>query len=223
MPGDTLIIRARVEGEETTRPRLDLSLEVGPGITVIMGPSGAGKTTLLTTVAGLSHPSSGFISLGESILCDTSKNIFVPPHQRQLALVFQSLALFPHMSVWENVAYGAPQKTDRKSHAIHWLKRAHADHLADRKPATLSGGEAQRVALARALASTPRALLLDEPFTALDAELRTSLADAVIELIKDLKIPTILVTHDQDEAQKYGQTFFTIQSGKIDLQNPPQT
>lgn len=215
MSGKSLTIRALVEGEVPTRPRLDLSLVVEPGITVIMGPSGAGKTTLLTTVAGLCQPSSGYIALGEEVLCDTSKNISVPPHQRHIALVFQSLALFPHMSVWENVAYGAPQHTDRKPHAMHWLKRAHVDHLANRRPATLSGGEAQRVAIARALASAPHALLLDEPFTALDAPLRTALATELAELIQDLNIPTILVTHDAAEASKLGSRIHVLEAGKI--------
>src|SRR5690606_3541848 len=104
---------------------------------------------------------------------------------------------------------------DQKSQALHWLKRAHVDHLVDRSPATLSGGESQRVAIARALASSPRALLLDEPFTALDAPLRTALSTEVAELIEDLQIPTILVTHDATEAQKLGGIILTMEAGKI--------
>lgn len=218
MAGDTrLAIRARVRGGAADRPRLDVDVEVGQGITVVMGPSGSGKTTLLATVAGLLRPSSGRIVLGDQILGDHTRDIFVPPHRRRVALVFQSLALFPHLSAWENVAYGLGSMTRmrRREAAMAWLTQARVEHVADRMPATLSGGEAQRVAFARALASEPRALLLDEPFSAMDAALRGTLGEELRRLVSAVNIPTLLVTHDRDDAARLGSRVLEIDSGRI--------
>ncbi|MBX3249210.1 MAG: ATP-binding cassette domain-containing protein [Myxococcales bacterium] len=211
-----LRVRARVDGADHERPRLDVDLAFPSGITSIVGPSGAGKTTLLVTIAGLATPTSGRITLDDAQLYDASRGALVPTHRRQIALVFQSLALFPHLRVWQNAAYGAPgDKRARRERALHWLERVRASHLADRAPATLSGGEAQRVALARALASEPRALLLDEPFSALDAPLRRALGEDLRALVDELDIPTLLVTHHRDDAMSLGARVVTLEAGRV--------
>jgi molybdate transport system ATP-binding protein len=187
------------------------------GITAITGPSGAGKTTLLTSIAGLVRPAQGLLSLDGVAFLDTDKGIFVPPHERRVALVFQSLALFPHLSVWENVAYGLPAEArgQRRERALAWLDRARVGALADRATSLLSGGEAQRVALARALASGPRALLLDEPFSALDGALRRELGAELRALVAELNIPALLVTHHQEDAASLGSRVLLIEQGRI--------
>ena len=216
--GDVLRVRARVAGERGARPRLDVALEVPPSITAVMGASGAGKTTLLAAVAGLVRPEAGRITLGEDVLYDGAARAWVAPHRRRVALMFQSIALFPHLSVWQNVAYGLPRATPRaarRAQAEAWLTRVHVGHLAGREPATLSGGEAQRVALARALASGPRALLLDEPFSALHADLRRALGADLRALVEGLRIPTLLVTHDPHDAAALGTRVLQLEDGRL--------
>lgn len=215
--GARLVVRIRVAGESTDRPRLAVDLAFPAGITAIMGPSGAGKTTLLTSIAGLVKPAMGRISLDGVAFLDTERGVFVPPHGRRMALVFQSLALFPHLSVWENVAYGLPAgaRGQRRERALDWLDRARVRPLADRATGLLSGGEAQRVALARALASEPRALLLDEPFSALDGALRRELGAELRALIAELNIPALLVTHHQEDAASLGSQVLLIEQGRL--------
>lgn len=181
--------------------RLHLSLSMHKGLLVVTGPSGAGKSTLLSTLAGLVRPKAGRIVLDDRVLVDVAAGVWVPPHRRQVGLVFQSLALFPHLCVWKNVAYGVPADVDdRRAEALALLQRLRVLPLADRAPSTLSGGEAQRVALARALAARPRLLLLDEPFSALDGPLRRALGLELRALVHDAGISAILVTHDPDDA-----------------------
>jgi molybdate transport system ATP-binding protein len=219
MRGDrSLLVEVRIAGTRGAPARLDVAeLEVRPGITVIMGPSGAGKTTLLASVAGLLRPAAGRIVLAGVTLFDAKRDVFVQPHRRRVALVFQSLALFPHMRAWQNVAYGLPPMpaAKRKDAAQRWLTKAHVAQLADRMPATLSGGEAQRVALARALASEPTALLLDEPFSALHASLRRQLGDELRALVDEVALPTLLVTHDPQDAALLGARAFHCEAGTL--------
>jgi molybdate transport system ATP-binding protein len=225
MPGEArLLVRARVPGATAERPRLDVDLELGRGITSVMGPSGAGKTTLLTTIAGLVRPEAGRIALGDRVLFDSSERAFVPPHERRVALVFQSLALFPHLSAWENVAYGLRTKarSERREQALAWLTRARVGHLAGRMPSSLSGGEAQRVALARALASQPQVLLLDEPFSALDKALRQELVVELGDLISELGVVAILVTHHEGDARTLGARIVTLVHGRVVGEQPAQ-
>ena len=218
MPGDaTLLVRAAVAGESGGRPRLDVDLRLAPGITAVVGPSGAGKTTLLTTIAGLVRPQAGRIALGSVEFFDSDTGAFVPAHARRIALVFQSLALFPHLRAWENVAYGLPAATKAARHdgALGWLARARVEHLADRMPSSLSGGEAQRVAIARALASEPRALLLDEPFSALDGPLRDELGEEVRALVSELGIVALLVTHHRADALNLASRVVSLAEGRV--------
>jgi molybdate transport system ATP-binding protein len=217
---DTLRVDVRVDAADRGAPRVDACFDVPPGITLLSGPSGAGKSTCLVAIAGLLRANRGRIVLGERVLTDVERSVHVPPQQRRIALVFQSLALFPHMSALQNVAYGLPRgpgatRAERREQAARWLERMRVGHVAERRPTTLSGGEAQRVALARALASEPRALLLDEPFSALDPELRAQLSSEVHALITSLAIPAILVTHDPNDAASLAVPRITLQAGKI--------
>jgi molybdate transport system ATP-binding protein len=202
MPGEPrLQARVVVAASEhgATRPRLDIDLTIEDGLTVITGPSGAGKSTLLSALAGLLRPQQGRVVVDGEVLVDVDAGVFVPPHRRRVGLVFQSLALFPHKDVLENVAFGVVEP-DARAVAQRWLERMRVGDLARRRPATLSGGEAQRVALARALAARPRLLLLDEPFSALDVPLRRALGQELKALVKETGLPTLLVTHDAGDA-----------------------
>lgn len=211
-----LRVRALIQGEGGAT-RLDVELAIGDGVTAVMGHSGAGKTTLLAAIAGLIRPNAGRIELDGTVLFDAAQGVFMPPHRRRVALVFQSLALFPHLRAWENVAYGVPRgrADNRKAHALTWLARAHVAHLADRRPATLSGGEAQRVAFARALASEPRLLLLDEPFSAMDLKLRTQLGADLREMVVAAGIPALLVTHDKEDAARLSSRWIALDGGRV--------
>jgi thiamine transport system ATP-binding protein len=163
---------------------------VGDEIVALLGPSGSGKSTLLRCIAGVQQPDSGRITWNDADL------LAVPAHQRGIGLVFQDPLLFPHLSVGRNISFG----TKGGSRVTELLSLIRLPGYADRKPETLSGGEAQRVALARALAPRPRMLLLDEPFGALDPDLRRTLTTEVRELLKSTHTPAIHVTHDEDEA-----------------------
>jgi molybdate transport system ATP-binding protein len=216
-PDRSLVARFSLAPTRDGRPALEVALEAPPGITVLFGPSGAGKTTALAVVAGLIRPDRGRIAVGPETLFDREAGIDLPPHRRRVALVFQSLALFPHLTALDNVAYGLPRalgRAARRALAREWLERTRAAHVADRRPATLSGGEAQRIALARALAASPRVLLLDEPFTALDEGLRRELGGLVRELADELAIPTILVTHDRRDALALGDRAVVLGAGR---------
>jgi molybdate transport system ATP-binding protein len=202
MPGEPPRLQARLvvaASDRSARPRLDVDLAIGAGLTVVTGPSGAGKSTLLSALAGLLHPRQGRIVLDGEVIVDVDAGVFVPPHRRRVGLVFQSLALFPHQTVLENVAFGVVDAEPRAV-AQRWLERMRVGDLPGRKPSTLSGGEAQRVALARALSAKPRLLLLDEPFSALDVPLRRALGQELKALVTETGLPTLLVTHDAGDA-----------------------
>jgi len=197
---------ARVALRRSSEFALDVELACPPGITCIMGPSGSGKSTLLAILAGLQAPDRGRVAVGREVWHDSATQTHVPVHRRRLSYVFQNLALFPHMTAIANVTYGmhdAP-RGEREDRAIALLDRVGVKHLARRRPRTFSGGEAQRVALARALGRTPRVLLLDEPFSALDRDLRAQLTALVRELVAETKIPPVPVTHSGAEARPRG-------------------
>ncbi len=197
---------------------LDVAIDAPPGVTVLFGPSGSGKSTTLAAIAGLVRPLEGRVALGREPWLDTDTGVDVPVHRRQVAFVFQSLALFPHMTAARNVAYGMDRTLDRAAKvtkARGLLERLRVPHLADRKPPTFSGGEAQRVALARALATRPRVVLLDEPFTALDPELRQGLLVDVRALVDELDVPVVLVTHHRAEALAFGGRIVVLERGRV--------
>jgi molybdate transport system ATP-binding protein len=203
---------------------LDVTLDCPPGITCVMGPSGSGKSTVLAALAGLAVPDAGRIALGDDVWFDRTRGIDVPVHRRRLAYVFQGLALFPHMTALANVMYGMPPDTivagvtgraARQAKAQALLDRVGVGHLARRRPRTFSGGEAQRVALARALARSPKLVLLDEPFSALDRELRGQLIALVRELVGELGVPLVHVTHSVAEARLLADQVVRIERGAV--------
>jgi molybdate transport system ATP-binding protein len=200
---------------------LDVVLDCPPGVTCVMGPSGSGKSTILAALAGLVLPDAGRIALGDEVWLDRraggAARVNVAVHARQLAYVFQGLALFPHMSALGNVGYGmlGVAHRDRAGKAQALLDRVGVGHLARRRPRTFSGGEAQRVALARALARAPRLMLLDEPFSALDRELRGQLIALVRELVGELGVPLVHVTHSVAEARLLADQVVRIERGKV--------
>ena|SRR5438105_1897000 len=197
---------------------LDVVIRVPAGISVLFGPSGAGKSTALAAIAGLRRPDRGRIALGDDVWFDSDAGIDRPVHLRGVAFVFQSLALFPHLSARANVGYGIDRRTpasDRARRAQAMLDRMKVGHLADRKPPTFSGGEAQRVALARAFAMSPSLVLLDEPFSALDRDLRKELCIDVKQAIADLGVPALLVTHHRNEARFLADRAIMIDAGRV--------
>lgn len=202
---------------------IDVAFDVPPGVTVLFGPSGAGKSRTLASIAGLLRPHRGRISLGDEVWFDAEQRVELPIHRRRIAYVFQSLALFPHMSAAENVAYGLPRdvpRDERRGRALEMLTKMHVEKLADRMPRTFSGGEAQRVALARAFAMTPRAVLLDEPFSALDAGLKAELLREVGEQLARDRVPTVLVTHQPEDAELLGERVVFIEKGRVSRTAP---
>ena len=203
--------------------RLQVALDFGPGLSVLFGPSGAGKTTILSLLAGLLRPDAGRITLAGDTLFDARVGRDCPPHQRRVALVFQSLALFPHLDALGNVAYGVPGKlgkAERAERAHAWLSRMRVADLAGRYPSSFSGGEAQRVALARALASEPRALLLDEPFSALDQGLVNELSAELVDHVNALSLPAVLVTHDRKLVRALGGELTLLRAGRVEGVGP---
>jgi molybdate transport system ATP-binding protein len=197
---------------------LDVAFEAPPGITILFGPSGAGKSTLLAAIAGLIRPASGRVALGDDVWLDTAAGIDRPIHRRQVAFVFQTLALFPHLSAVDNVIYGMDRgatSSARRARALALLTRLRVAHLAARKPSTFSGGEAQRVALARAFAMDPRIVLFDEPFSALDRDLRRDLAADLRAFVGELGVPMIHVTHQRSEARALGDRVILLHKGRI--------
>jgi molybdate transport system ATP-binding protein len=200
---------------------LDVELACPPGITCVMGPSGSGKSTILAALAGLALPDAGRIALGDEVWLDRAggraAGIDVPVHARRLAYVFQGLALFPHMTALGNVMYGMQDvaRVQRLARAQALLDRVGVGHLARRRPRTYSGGEAQRVALARALARAPKLVLLDEPFSALDRALRAQLTALVRELVVELAVPLVHVTHSIAEARLLADQVVRLERGKV--------
>jgi molybdate transport system ATP-binding protein len=222
----TLKARIRKKHHDDSSPSflLDLDVEVLTGITILFGPSGAGKSTLLDCIAGLTQPDAGQIAIDGSVLFDSEKNVNVPPQRRQVAYVFQTLALFPHMAVEENVAYGlqdVPEQA-RGARVAEILQMFRVEQLPGRKPGEISGGEKQRVALARSLVALPRVLLLDEPLTGLDAELKASIIDDLRAWNAAHKIPILYVTHSREEVDALGERVIAMDHGRIVSEGTPR-
>jgi molybdate transport system ATP-binding protein len=222
----TLVARVRKirRGDASTLFVLDVQMEAPPGISILYGPSGAGKSTLLDCVAGLAQPDEGRIAIDGNAIFDSEEQLNVPPQARQIAYVFQNLALFPHMTVEANLAYGLvhePEQT-RDVRVSEILKMFRVEQLRHRKPREISGGEQQRVALARSLVTQPRVLLLDEPLTGLDAELKGSIIDDLRAWNAAHKIPILYVTHSREEVDALGERVIALEHGKIVSEGTPR-
>ena len=194
---------------------LDVELSAAPGECVALaGPSGAGKTSVLRVAAGLLRPRAGHVECGGTTWFDAARRIDLAPERRRCGYVFQDYALFPHLSAWRNVAYALP-RGGRRERALELLGRFGVAHRAAARPGELSGGERQRVALARALAAGPRALLLDEPLSALDARTRARAGRELADTLRDLGVPALVVTHDFGEAAMLGDSVAVLDAGRI--------
>lgn len=197
--------------------QLEVALEAQRGISILFGASGAGKSTLLNCVAGLATPDLGRITLGQKILFDAERNINTPIHNRQVGYVFQTLALFPHLTAEQNVQYGLSShlKVERVQRCREVLESFHIAHLATRKPHEISGGERQRVALARSLVTDPLILLLDEPLAALDASTKSRIIDDLRAWNEQHAIPILYVTHSREEVFALGERVLVLDHGRI--------
>lgn len=198
---------------------LDMALDVPPsGVTALFGQSGSGKTSLLRLIAGLDRPDAGHVRLGERTLTDVAQRTHVPIHKRQLGVVFQEARLFPHYRVRGNLTYGMPAAA--RSRFDDLVALLGIDHLLDRLPGTLSGGEARRVAIGRALLTQPRLLLMDEPLTGLDGERKQELLRYLIRLTREIDIPVVYVSHDTDEIAAVADHLALVEHGKLTAHGP---
>ncbi|WP_246165060.1 ABC transporter ATP-binding protein [Pigmentiphaga aceris] len=202
----------------------DINLNLAPGhVLALLGPSGCGKSTLLKLLAGLLEPTAGNISLGGQTVA--AKGVFVPPERRGLGMVFQDYALWPHMSVGQNVAFPLAMRgvaaSDRKRRVLRALDRVGLAAFADRSPGDLSGGQQQRVALARAIVAEPGILLFDEPMSNLDRELRETLCTEISELLRAMGSTAVYVTHDHEEALTIADTVAVMGQGRIRQHDEP--
>lgn len=202
---------------------LNVSFEVKTGeLVAIMGPSGAGKTSILKMIAGLLLPDQGQVKVKNQVWFNSSSRINLKPQSRSIGYVFQDYALFPNMSVRKNLEYALP--SDQPTHTIdEILELINIHNLVDQKPGALSGGQQQRVALARALLRQPQVLLLDEPFAALDEEMRRKLQQDLINLHHRYQTITLLVSHNPTEVARLAHRAILVQGGKIKQQGPPST
>lgn len=212
-------VTARFRRSYRAGPTITCDLAIGRSdtVTVLFGPSGAGKTTILRCLAGLDHPDEGEIRVAGETWVDTERRLRLPTHRRRVGFLHQDYALFPHLSVAANVAYGLHDRPrrERATRVEELLDMVGLTELASRRPKELSGGQRQRVALARALARSPRLLLLDEPLSALDAATRASTRADLQRLLRRSAIPTIVVTHDRSEAIALGDDMAVVIDGAI--------
>jgi iron(III) transport system ATP-binding protein len=202
----------------------DVSFDVAPGeFVTLLGPSGCGKTTTLRAIAGLEPPDGGVIDIGGVVVSDPAHGVFVPAHARDVGMVFQSYAIWPHLSVAENVGFPLQVRKRRDPDAVRWaLDVVGMSHLAERRPAELSGGQQQRVALARAIVGHPKLLLFDEPLSNLDARLRDRTRAEISRIQRELGAATIYVTHDQAEALSMSDRVVLMNAGTIAQSGAPR-
>ena len=217
-------IRKRLPANGAAPFVLDVNASFAPGFTVLFGPSGAGKSTLLDCIAGLQHPDEGEIRLEQEVFFDAGQHISLPPQRREFAYVFQSLALFPHLSVEQNIRYGlAKLAVAEQRRCVETIGAVfHIGNLLRRRPGELSGGEKQRVALARALVTRPRVLLLDEPLSGLDASLRRAILKDLGDWNAANGIPILYVTHTREEVDAIGEHVLTLVNGRVQESGAPR-
>jgi len=223
MAFDNLLIRTRSVSKFYDEEQIlsDFNLDVWKGsITGILGSSGSGKTTALRLIAGFDRPDAGIIEMKNEVI--VSDEIWLPPERRNIGMVFQDYALFPHLTVEKNIAFGLGKNDLEKGRLKEVIDMCNLSGLINKFPQELSGGQQQRVALARALAPNPEVILLDEPFTSLDAQMARVLRDEVVELLKNTETTAIIVTHDQEEALSVCDVVSVLEKGKIIQSSTPQ-
>jgi len=194
---------------------LDAEFGAGNGVTALVGPSGSGKTTILQLIAGLLKPAVGRIDIGQHVLVDTASGICLPPEKRAIGVVFQEYRLFPHLSVADNLLYGSRRTARRRFDYRHLLDVLSLGPLVGRMPASLSGGEKQRVALGRAILREPDYLLLDEPLSALDQDLKSEISRYLETVVAEYHLPMLLVSHDQASVARLADTIIEVRQGKV--------
>lgn len=202
---------------------LDARWESSQNVIALVGRSGSGKTLTLRCIAGLERPDRGRIRIGERLLYDSESGVFVPAHRRRVGFVFQHYALFPHLTVAGNVLFGSPEREaeGRRAALARALTLCRLQGLEARYPREISGGQRQRVAIARALASGPEVLLLDEPFAALDRQTRDEVLVELGRILRGSRVPTVLVTHDAEEARALVEDLITMEQGSALASSPP--
>jgi len=223
MAFDNLLIRTRSVSKSYDEEQVlsDFNLDVWKGsITGILGSSGSGKTTALRLIAGFDRPDAGIIEMKNEVI--VSDEVWLPPEKRNIGMVFQDYALFPHLTVEKNIAFGLGKNDLEQGRLKEVIDMCNLSGLINKFPQELSGGQQQRVALARALAPNPEVVLLDEPFTSLDAQMARVLRDEVVELLKNTETTAIIVTHDQEEALSVCDVVSVLEKGKIIQSSTPQ-
>jgi molybdate transport system ATP-binding protein len=211
----------KVLRHDTSRFELDVSFASDATRLAMHGPSGAGKTQTLQMLAGVVHPDSGRVSVAGRVLYDNAAGVDLSPQRRQLAYVFQDYALFPHLSVRQNIAFARrtgwlnPTRTVVDEAADRWIEAFGLQAIAGHYPHQVSGGQRQRTALARALVNNPTALLLDEPFAALDKDLRQRLRDELRDLQSQVQVPMLLITHDDDDVRSLADEAVYMRAGRV--------
>jgi len=210
-------------GEQGSSFALDVEFSAAAGFTILFGASGAGKTTLLDCIAGLQRPEAGRIAVGATALFDEDARVNIPPNRRAVGYLLQSLGLFPHMTVAQNVQYGLDRLeiSGREGRCAQVLEAFRISSLAERRPGEISGGERQRAALARTLVTRPRVLLLDEPLTALDAVTKAQILDDLRAWNREHQIPILYVTHQREEVFALGENVIALDAGRIVAQGSP--
>lgn len=223
IPKDSLHVELQKRYAQGLHFQLRVAFTAQPGVTILVGASGAGKTTLLRTIAGLCDPEEGRIVVAGRVLFDSEKKIRVEPAKRNVAFVFQDLALFPHLTVQENVSYGLRklERAEREHKVAEILQSFQIAKLRKRKPREISGGEQQRVALARSLVTEPSVLLLDEPLSSLDVHTKAAIIDDLRAWNEAHRIPILHVTHNHEEAFALGEHAISLEQGRIAAQGAP--
>jgi molybdate transport system ATP-binding protein len=216
-------IRKRLESDKGGAFNLDVRFITDNGITILFGPSGSGKTTTLRAIAGIIKPDEGSIKVGDKTFFDSATGIDISIQKRRVGYVFQDYALFPHLTAEQNVSYGIKNhsKSQRSEEARSMLALFKIDHIRQRYPGNMSGGEQQRVALARALASEPSVVLLDEPLSAVDVETRSGLLDEIAMAQARAGIPFVYVTHNTAEAIRLGSQVVILDQGRVQMVGRP--